>query len=74
MKAKHAFAITTQVEITLALENAVKRMQDTIAKLQDQDERFGTTENAERWIPFWQERLSQVQAALAEFNDAKIDA
>ncbi len=68
MKAKYAFAITTQVEITLALENAAKRMQDTIAKLQDQDKRFGMTENAENCIPFWQERLASVQAALAEFN------
>jgi len=68
MKAKYAFAIATQVEITLALENAAKRMQDTITQLHEQDERFSATENAECLIPFWQERLANVQAALAEFN------
>ena len=71
MKAKHAFTITTQVEITLALENAAKSMEETIAKFQGEDAEL---RNAKHYESFWQEQLAKVQAALAEFNDAKISA
>jgi hypothetical protein len=74
MKIKAKYSFETQVQIILALKDSARVIEETIAELHANAARYGNPEFVELYVPAWQERLASVQAALAEFNDAKIDA